>query len=211
MKIGRKMSLRGPEASALAAVLAVGLVAVRGARRPGGRRRSAAGGGAVRFTARMSSAEASRCSGPVVVTVSGRQVQEPTRRETTRSSGLPGGKHAIVAELKTAEIRYLALPFAFVDEQQALQLDIVLTDAGDVDRFCSECHPFSGKQTRSGQIVRDMHPSGIKPRKAIRTTQLLDAQGLVTCESCHSLHQETGVERFVLYPFKNGDLCNRCH
>jgi predicted CXXCH cytochrome family protein len=59
--------------------------------------------------------------------------------------------------------------------------------------------------------VRDVHPSGVKPFKANRTPQLLNAQGLVTCESCHSLHQGTGVERFVLYPFKNGDLCNRCH
>ena len=148
--------------------------------------------------------------GTVVITVSGRRVQSDSSG-SYMVSGLPAGRHAVVAELKTKEKRYLALPFAFVDEKQNLQLDIQLADATDVDRFCSECHPLLGKQTKSSQIIRDVHPSGIKPRKALRTTQLFNAQGLVTCESCHSLHQETGVERFVLYPFKNGDLCNRCH
>lgn len=148
--------------------------------------------------------------GPVVVTVGGQRIHADAAGNY-KVDGLPGGKHAVVAELKTEAVRYLALPFAFVDEKLALQLDIVLKDAANVDLFCSECHPFLGKQTRSGQIVRDMHPSGIMPRKAKRTAQLYNAQGLMTCESCHSLHQRTGVERFVLYPFNNGDLCNRCH
>ena len=125
--------------------------------------------------------------------------------------GLPAGKMAVVAELKVKETRYLALPFVFVDERQGVQLDLELKDAGDVDRFCMECHPDLGKQTNSRQIVRDAHPSGVRPKKAARTGELLDARGMVTCESCHSLHQATGVERFVRYPFMTGDLCNRCH
>jgi len=148
--------------------------------------------------------------GPALVTVNGQRVKTDAAGNYT-VSGLPGGKLGVVAELKTKEMRYLALPFAFVDQKQGLRLDIRLKDAADVDLFCSGCHPFTGKQTRSDQIVRDVHPSGIKPRKALRTNQLYDAQGLMTCESCHSLHQVTGVEKFVIYPFKNGDLCNRCH
>lgn len=148
--------------------------------------------------------------GPALVTVNGQRVKTDAAGNYT-VNGLPGGKLGVVAELKTGEMRYLALPFAFVDQKQGLRLDIRLKEAADVDLFCSDCHPFTGKQTRSDQIVRDVHPSGIKPRKALRTNQLYSAQGLMTCESCHSLHQETGVERFVLYPFKNGGLCNRCH
>lgn len=125
--------------------------------------------------------------------------------------GLPAGKFAVVAELKDKENRYLALPFVFVDEQQGVQLDLLLKNARDVDVFCSECHPKPGKQTNARQIVRDAHPSGVRPKKATRTAQLLDARGMVTCESCHTLHQQTGVERYVRYPFTTGDLCNRCH
>ena len=167
-------------------------------------------GGSGKIFGKLSLAGGQPLPGIAVITVGGQRVQADAAGNY-RTSGLPTGKHAVVAELKINEKRYLALPFAVVDEKQDLQLDIRLADAGDVDLFCSECHPFTGKQTRSSQIVRDVHPSGVKPRKATRTTQLLDARGLVTCESCHSLHQETGVERFVIYPFKNGDLCNRCH
>ena len=148
--------------------------------------------------------------GPATVMVKGQRVTTDAAGNYT-VDGLPGGKFGVVVELKTKEMRYLAVPFTVVDQKQGLRLDIRLKEAADIDRFCSECHPFAGKQTRADQIVRDAHPSGIMPRKALRTRQLYDAQGLMTCESCHSLHQATGVERFVLYPFKNGDLCNRCH
>jgi len=148
--------------------------------------------------------------GDAVVRAAGREVR-PDAAGNYAFDSLPGGKYAVVAEVRTGPNRYLGLPFVIVDEKQPLRLDIVLGDATDLDRFCSDCHPFFGKQTRGDQIVRDMHVSGVKPRKAKRTTQLLDPQGSVTCESCHSLHQPTGVERFVRYPFRNGDLCNRCH
>jgi len=148
--------------------------------------------------------------GPAVVTVNDRQVKTDAAGNYV-VDGLPGGKFGVAFELKTKEKRYLALSFAFVDEKQGRQLDIQCKEAPDVDLFCSECHPFTGKQTRSNQIVRDVHPSGVKPRKAMRTDQLLDERGYVTCESCHTLHQGTGVVRFVHYPFNNGDLCNRCH
>jgi len=148
--------------------------------------------------------------GPVLVLVNGQRVKTDAAGNYKVDS-LPGGKFGVAAELKTKEMRYLALGFALVDQKQRLQLDFRLREAADVDLFCSDCHPFVGKQTRSDQIIRDVHPSGIKPRKALRTTQLYDAQGLMTCESCHSLHQETGVVKYVLYPFNNGDLCNRCH
>jgi len=148
--------------------------------------------------------------GPVSINVGGVTVVTDASGGYT-VKGLPAGKMAVVAELKVKETRYLALPFVFVDERQGVQLDLELKDAGDVDRFCKECHPDLGKQTNSRQIVRDAHPSGVRPKKAARTGELLDARGMVTCESCHSLHQATGVERFVRYPFMTGDLCNRCH
>lgn len=194
---------------AVAALLAAGLSHCA-APPAGGPPPAARPGGSGKMFGKVSVADAKSLPGGAVITINGRRVQTDTAGNY-KVSGLPAGKHAVVAELKTKEKRYLALPFAFIDEKQDLQLDIRLADAGDVDLFCSECHPFTGKQTRSSQVVRDVHPSGLKPVKAVRTTQLLDARGLVTCESCHSLHQETGVERYVLYPFKNGDLCNRCH
>lgn len=194
---------------ALAAVLAAGLsqCATPPAGGPPPVARPAGNG---RISGKISLPAAQTLPGRAVITVNGQRVQADAAGNY-KVTGLPAGKHAVAVELKTKEKRYLALPFAFVDEKQDLQLDIQLADAGDVDLFCSECHPFTGKQVRSNQIIRDVHPSGIKPRKATRTNQLFNAQGLVTCESCHSLHQETGVERFILYPFKNGDLCNRCH
>lgn len=192
----------------LAALLAAGLS--RCAAPPAGGPPASQPAGKGRVFGKVSLAGFQVLPGTVMITVGGRRVQSDAAGSYA-VSGLPGGRHAVVAELKTKENRYLAMPFAIVDEQHGLQLNIQLADATDVDSFCSECHPFVGKQTRSSQVVRDVHPSGIKPRKAVRTSQLFNAQGLVTCESCHSLHQETGVEKQVLYPFKNGDLCNRCH
>jgi len=124
---------------------------------------------------------------------------------------LPEGKLNVIAEVKSKKIRYLALPSVNLSQGQELEFNPVLKDAGDIDRFCAECHPYKGDPVRSGQIVRDLHPSGMKPKKKMRTTELLDERGWVTCESCHTLHQETGVGRFVHYKFRNGNLCNRCH
>ena len=192
----------------LAALLAAGLSHC--ATPPAGVPPASRTGGSGKIFGKVSLGDNEPLPGIVMIAVSGQRVQSDSAGNY-KVSGLPGGKHAVVAELKVKDKRYLALPFAYVDERQDLQLDIRLADARDVDSFCSECHPFPGNKTRASQIVRDVHPSGVKPRKAVRTNQLFNAQGLVTCESCHSLHQETGVERYVLYSFKNGDLCNRCH
>lgn len=124
--------------------------------------------------------------------------------------GVGGGKVHVIAEAKERGRRYLAVRTVFVDESAGLSLQLQLKDATVVDVFCAECHPFREKQ-RNDQIIRDVHPSEVKPVRATKTKELLDARGFVTCESCHLIHEETGVPHFVRYPYEKGKLCIRCH
>jgi hypothetical protein len=125
-------------------------------------------------------------------------------------SGVGGGKVHVVAELKNAGRRYLAVRTVYVDESAGMNLELRMRDATVVDEFCVDCHPFREK-TRNDQIVRDAHPSGVTPVRAVKTKELLDAQGGVTCESCHRIHEETGVPHFVRFTYENGKLCLKCH
>jgi hypothetical protein len=147
---------------------------------------------------------------PVVISAKGRTVKSKSDG-TYVLTGLPAGELNIIAEAKSKDFRYLALPKVRLREDEKRELNIHLRDAGDIDRFCAECHPFRGEPIRPDQVMRDAHPSGIKARRATRTTELLDERGFVTCESCHTLHQATDVGYNVIYPYKNGNLCNRCH
>lgn len=125
-------------------------------------------------------------------------------------SGLGGGKVNVVAEVKDEGRRYLAVRTVYVDESAGMNLELRAKDATVVDEFCVDCHPFREK-SRNDQIIRDAHPSGVKPVKAVKTRELVDAQGFVTCESCHLIHEETGVPHFVRLTYENGKLCLKCH
>lgn len=125
--------------------------------------------------------------------------------------GLPAGKAYLVAESSIAGKRHLAVDIVTLTEGEGQSVDLHLRDASNVDTFCAECHPYRDKVTRRDQIVRDLHYSDIKPRKKVNDPAMLDERGHVTCESCHTIHGETGVDHFVLYPYKSGELCIRCH
>lgn len=147
---------------------------------------------------------------PVRVMVRGRYAQGDDRG-TYVLTGMPEGPIRLVAEARGGGKRYLDLEKTFLRKGQELRLDLVLEDAGDIDRYCSECHPYRGEKVGPGQKIRDTHRSGFKPEKKMRTAELLDHRGFVTCESCHTLHQVTEENYFMLYSYMNGNLCNRCH
>lgn len=128
-------------------------------------------------------------------------------------AGLPEGKAHLTAETRVNGTRYLGVAVLILEKGRTLSRDLELGDASNVDAYCLDCHPFKGEQTRRDQIVRDLHASGIRPKKAVanRDGTMLDERGYVTCESCHTVHEETGVGQFVRYPFRNGELCIRCH
>lgn len=125
---------------------------------------------------------------------------------------LPPGKHNLVAEKRfsSGAVRRLLGVATIHVSDYPIALKIRMRDATDVDAFCIDCHP-KGKATRRDQIVRDVHPSGIYPKKANKSTGKYDETGRVTCESCHSIHQPTGVPHYVLVPYQNGRLCVQCH
>lgn len=146
------------------------------------------------------------------VTVSGAGVSAESSPEGIyRLKGVPAGKAYLVAESKIGGKRHLAVDIVTLREDEGRSVDLHLRDASNVDTFCADCHPYRDKVSRKDQIVRDLHYSDIKPRKNISDPAMLDGRGHVTCESCHTIHGETGVDHFVRYPYKTGELCIRCH
>ena len=124
--------------------------------------------------------------------------------------GLPSGRIFMTAEARDGGKRYLAVAIERLGEGERLARDLDLKDATNVDAFCSECHPE--RQTRSDQVVRDIHPSDIKPTRANKNVGgVLDARGYVTCESCHTIHEDTGVAHFSRDLYETGELCLKCH
>jgi hypothetical protein len=128
-----------------------------------------------------------------------------------RLMGLPAGKAYLVAEGNIGGKRHLAVDVVILREGEGQSVDLHLRDASNVDTFCSDCHPYRDKVTRRDQIVRDLHYSDVKPRKNVGEPDMFDERGFVTCESCHTVHEETGVKHFVRYPYRSGELCVRCH
>lgn len=126
---------------------------------------------------------------------------------------LSPGKQFFVAEKRFPSgpvRRILGVATVYVSDSP-IEVRIRMRDATDVDRFCSDCHPMLRDLARRDQIARDVHPSGIVPRKAKKPSANLDDRGRVTCESCHSVHRPTGYPHFVLASYQDGRLCVRCH
>lgn len=126
---------------------------------------------------------------------------------------IPPGKKRLVAEKrfsKGAVRRLLGVSTVYLADNP-VHVRIRMRDATDVDAFCLDCHPMKKDVTRRDQVYRDIHPSGIAPKKANKPTGKFDQRGRVTCESCHSIHRETGFAHFTLAEYKAGTLCLQCH
>ncbi len=149
----------------------------------------------------------------------GIEISVDNYKVTTDSNGMfvfpdmPPGKKYLVAEKrfgKGAVRRILGVSIVYLSDSP-IKARIRMRDATEVDWFCLDCHPAAKDVTRRDQIIRDIHPSGIVPVKARKPTGKLDSRGRVTCESCHSIHRDTGVPHFSLAEYKNGVLCLQCH
>lgn len=128
-------------------------------------------------------------------------------------SRLSPGKQFLVAEKRYASgavRRVMGVSTVYVADNP-IEVRIRVRDATDIDAFCSDCHPKLKDVTRKDQIFRDVHPSGVKPVKANKPSARLDEAGKVTCESCHSVHRQTGFPHFTLASYTDGKLCIQCH
>lgn len=127
--------------------------------------------------------------------------------------GVPMGKQFLVAEKRfpSGPVRRILGVAAIYVSDSPVQVKVRMRDATDVDGFCLECHPMKKYVTRRDQIMRDVHPSGIVPKKANKPTGKYDETGRVTCESCHTVHRDAGYPHFTLASFKDGQLCLQCH
>lgn len=127
---------------------------------------------------------------------------------------LPRGKHSIVAEkrFETGEMkRAMGVSVIYINDPDApVQVGMTLRDATFVDRFCSECHPYRGQPVLEGQVMRDVHVSGVVPKKARNSPESWDEKGRITCLSCHTPHEKGRYEKF-LTGLKGGPLCQKCH
>lgn len=155
----------------------------------------------------------------VSVSLSGAVITTETERTVADEKGrfafekMAPGKHLVVAEKRTAAgpvRRLLGVATVFVEESP-VQMRIRMRDATDVDVFCLDCHPPYKEVKRRDQIARDIHPSGIVPKKAKKRTGKFDEGGRVTCESCHSVHRATGFPHFALVSYADGTMCVQCH
>ncbi|MBI5904144.1 MAG: carboxypeptidase regulatory-like domain-containing protein [Deltaproteobacteria bacterium] len=126
---------------------------------------------------------------------------------------LPQGKISIVAEKRAGREdagRMMGITVVYIGENP-VQFKVPFRDAAFLDRFCEDCHPYRPKQPiRQGQVIRDVHVSGIVPNKATKWPESLDSKGRVTCESCHTLHETTKFGKFLV-DLKSGPLCKKCH
>jgi hypothetical protein len=135
------------------------------------------------------------------------------RDNTFAFSEIGQGKQYLVVEKKlpSGKIRrVLGVSTIFVADNP-VEIRVRVRDASDVDAFCSDCHPPLKSVTRSDQKFRDIHVSGIAPKRAGKDTDLLSAEGKVTCESCHTAHRPTKYRWFGVADLKSGHFCNRCH
>jgi hypothetical protein len=153
------------------------------------------------------------------VSLAGVEISIDNQVVTADSSGvfsfpeIPPGKKHLVAEKRFARgavRRLLGVSTVYVADSP-VQVRIRMRDATDVDTFCLDCHPMKKDITRRDQVYRDIHPSGIVPKKANKPTGKFDARGRVTCESCHAIHRETGFPHFTLANYREGTLCLQCH
>ena len=127
--------------------------------------------------------------------------------------GISPGKRFLVAEKRFSSgpvRRILGVSTVYVSDNP-LEVKIRMRDATDVDAFCSDCHPMLRNVARKDQIPRDVHPSGIIPKKAAKRTGIFDEKGRVTCESCHTAHRPTESPHFTLASYRDGKLCVLCH
>lgn len=123
------------------------------------------------------------------------------------------GKHHLVVEKRFEQgpVRRVLGVAVFYFADLPISLRIPVRDATDVDRFCTECHPQKGAPVRRGQVIRDVHPSGVVPRKAVGAAGRFDERGRVTCESCHTVHESVGFPKFTRASYLDGKLCVECH
>lgn len=155
----------------------------------------------------------------VSLSLSGAVITTETERAVADEEGrfafgrMAPGKHLVVAEKRSVAgpvKRLLGVATVFVEEGP-VEIRIRMRDATDVDPFCLDCHPPYKEVKRRDQIPRDIHPSGIVPRKAKKPTGKFDENGKVTCESCHSVHRDTGFPHFTLVSYTDGRMCIQCH
>jgi len=128
-------------------------------------------------------------------------------------SGVEAGKQHLVVEktFPSGKIRrVLGVSTVYVSEAP-LAVNVPVRDATDVDAFCLECHPPLGKARSREQKIRDAHPSGVAAKTAVGDRSLLDGQGRVTCESCHTAHRGGQYPLFGVGEIRKGSFCNRCH
>ncbi|MHB1040627.1 MAG: hypothetical protein ACYC34_09905 [Desulfobacteria bacterium] len=123
------------------------------------------------------------------------------------------GKQFLVAEKRfpSGPVRRVMGVSTIYVADNPIDVRIRMRDATDIDAFCSDCHPMLKNVTRKDQIYRDVHPSGVVPVKAGKSTGKFDEAGKVTCESCHTVHRPTGFPHFTLSSYQDGKLCVQCH
>ncbi len=155
----------------------------------------------------------------VSVPLDGAVVEAGGKKTTVTGGGIfafpdldPGKQYVVVEKTFTSGSvrRILGVATIFVADNP-VQIRIPVRDATDVDAFCLDCHPPYGKVTRRDQKYRDGHPSGVVAGKALGDKSLLDFQGRVTCESCHTVHRPGQFPLFGVGDIRKGSYCNRCH
>jgi hypothetical protein len=124
----------------------------------------------------------------------------------------PSGKQTLVIEKKfqSGQVRrILGMSTLFVGDAP-IDLNVSVRDATDIDAYCLDCHPPLKMVTRKDQKYRDIHISGVVAKRALADKTLLDAEGKITCESCHTIHVP-GKPVYGVDDIKSGVFCNRCH
>ena len=72
----------------------------------------------------------------------------------------------------------------------------------DQEFLCAECHPDAITARHAAS-----HPSGFVPKRALPAGFPLDAQGRLTCSSCHDLHGQSPI----LLRGGAAWSCEQCH
>lgn len=125
---------------------------------------------------------------------------------------LQAGKTYVLAEKRFASgsvKRVLGMGIYYVSDAP-IRINLKLKDATDLDAYCLDCHP-KGKATRKDQRLRCAHLSGVIPKKAVGWREKRNEDGLMTCESCHTLHQASPFPHFQTESMEKSLMCRRCH
>lgn len=88
------------------------------------------------------------------------RAEMPAGKGTHLFEEVPVARRALTGEARVGGKRYVGVQPVAIVANRIAKATLTLEEAGDIEEFCSRCHPGSPDDLEQGQILRDQHASG---------------------------------------------------